>query len=72
MTGAAKRKQGYVDRQTGSQSTLYVYRVGVAYSHVEPGRYSPYADGHLSQYQYPSDLSRVDLHLSTPKISKRV
>src|SRR5580704_16381836 len=62
MTGAAKRKQGYVDCQTGSQSTLYVYRPCGAHSPVEPGCNSPHAHGHLSQYQYPSDLCRVDLH----------
>src|SRR5260370_12297350 len=62
VTGAAKRKQAYVDRQTSSQSTLYVYRPCAAHPAVEPGRDSPHTDGHLPQHQYPSHLRRVDLY----------
>ena len=46
---SAKRKQRYVDRQTGSQSILYVHRPGAAYSAVEPGGNSPHAHGHLPE-----------------------
>ena len=59
MTGAAERKQGYVDRQTGSQSTLYVYRPCPAHPAAEPGRNCPHTHGHLSQYQYPSEAQCV-------------
>src|SRR5258708_20355741 len=57
-----KRKQAYVDRQTSSQSTLYVYRPCAAHPAVEPGRDSPYTDRHFPQYQYSGDLGCVDLY----------
>lgn len=62
IAGAAEQQPGYVDCQTGSQSTLYVHRPRAAHSPIEPGRDSPHAHRHLSQYQYPGNLCRVDLH----------
>src|SRR5579863_2723388 len=62
MKGAAQRKQGYVDCQVSSQSTLYIYRPCAAHPAVEPSRNCPHTNGHFSQYQYPSDLGCVDLY----------